>query len=140
MCAMARAVACGLLFAAVGCGGATGQATGKVTRNGKPVSSAEITFASATDPEATVHGASGPDGVYHLSYITGGGIPPGKYKATIAFYTLRNGKPLPDGEEGSALRGDETKVIRHAVEFERDIAAGSNPHDFELNDGKKVAE
>jgi len=140
MRAMARAVACGLVFAAVGCGGATGQATGKVTRGGGPVPSAEITFASATDPEATVHGASGPDGVYYLSYISGGGIPPGKYKVTVAYYTLRNGKPLPDGEEGAALRGDETKVVRHAVEFERDIAAGSNPRDFELNDGKKGTE
>lgn len=140
MRATVHVVAWCVFAAAVGCGGATGQATGKVTRNGVPVTAAEIAFTSTTDPEATVHGATGPGGVYHLSYITNGGLPPGKYKVAVAYYTLRNGKPLPDGEEGSTLRGDETKVIRHAVEFERDIVAGTNPHDFELNDEKKVVE
>lgn len=144
MRALARAAACGVfvagLLAVVGCGGATGQATGKVTRDGKPVPDAEITFTSVTDSQATVHGASGPDGVYYLSYITDGGIPPGKYKVTVAFYTLRNGKPLPGGEEGAALRGDEEKVTRHSFEFDRNIAAGGNPHDFELTEGRKVTE
>jgi hypothetical protein len=144
MRALARAAACGVfvtgLLAAVGCGGATGQPTGKVTRNGKPVPDAEITFTSATNSRATVHGSTGPDGVYHLSYIRDGGLPPGKYTVTVAFYTLRNGKPLPDGEEGAALRGDDEKVIRHAVEYDRDIAAGGNPHDFELTEGRKVTE
>ena len=50
---------------------------------------------------------------------------PGRYKVTVAYYTLRNGKPLPGGEEGAALRGDEEKVVRHVYGFDRDIVAGA---------------
>ena len=136
-----RALACGLLvglLSAAGCGSSTGQATGKVTWKGVPVDGAELTFAPVADPAATVHGTSGPDGAYHLNYIKDGGMPPGKYAVKVAVYTLRNGKPLPGGEEGATLRGDEGKVVKHTFTFDREVAAGANPHDFELNEGQKV--
>lgn len=143
MRASARAAVCGLaigLLTAAGCGNSTGQATGKVTWKGVPVEGAELTFAPVAAPEATIHGASGPDGVYHLNYLKDGGLPAGNYRVTVTAYTLRSGKPLPGGEEGSALRGDEGKVVKHTYAFERAVVAGANTHDFELNEGQKVGD
>lgn len=136
--------ACGsfaaVLLAAAGCGGTTGQPAGKVTWNHQPVSGAEIAFEPEAGPESAAFGSSGEDGTYRLEFRKGTGLPTGRCKVTITRYTLPNGKPLPEGEEGAALRGDEDKVRRHTVVFDKEIAAGPNALDFELTEGKASAE
>lgn len=135
---------CGLfavvLLAAAGCGQPAGQPAGKVTWKGQPVAGAELAFEPGAGPEAAAYGTSGQDGTYTLEFRKGGGLPAGPCKVTITRYTLPNGKPLPEGEEGAALRGDGEKVRRHSVVFDKEIATGPNALDFELTEGKASAE
>lgn len=119
-----------------GCGAPLGQATGKVTWKGTPAARADVVFTPEADPDAAVFGVSGPDGTYHLDYARKRGVLAGKCKVTITWFTLRDGKPLPDGEAGAALRGDDEKVLRHVYEFDKAVAAGPNPIDFELAEGR----
>jgi hypothetical protein len=107
-----------------------------VTLSGKALPEAELSFAREGDPETTVHGRSGPDGRFYLNYPLGNGTPPGKYRIVVTRYTLPNGKPLPGGEEGEALRSDEARVRRWMVRFDRELGAGSNTLDLEWNQGQ----
>ncbi len=138
----ARSWACGLLvvgmLVVVGCGGATGRPVGKVTWKGSPVAQAELRVVPASDPDRAVFGVSGPDGAYHLDFGRLGGVPAGACKVTITRYTLPNGKALPEGEQGAALRGDADKVVRHFYEFDRDVPAGGTTINFELSEGRPI--
>lgn len=121
---------------AVGCGGAVAQPTGRVTLKGEPLAGAELTFLPAADPNAVATGVTDADGRYRLDYGTKRGVAVGKATVRIVRYTLLNGKPLPPGEQGTALKGDDTKSVRHTYTFEKDVAAGG-AIDFELSEGKK---
>lgn len=123
---------------AVGCGASLGQATGKVTWKGTAAARADVVFAPEADPDAAVYGVTVADGSYHLDYARKRGILAGKCKVTVTWFTLRDGKPLPDGEAGAALRGDDAKVVRHVYQFEKDVAAGLNAFNFELTEGRPV--
>jgi hypothetical protein len=136
----ARGLFAVVLLAAVGCGQPAGQPAGKVTWKGQPVAGAELAFEPESGPEAAAYGTSGQDGTYSLEFRKGGGLPAGPCKVTITRYTLPNGKPLPEGEEGAALRGDEERVRRHKVVFDKAITPGPNALDFELTKGKASAE
>ena len=92
-----------------GCGNADpgkpklGKVNGKVTYNGKPVTSGTVTFT----PEATKGGATGQgalgqisaDGSYDLTtFDTGDGAILGQHIVTVVSYSDPNyGKPKPDG-------------------------------------------
>jgi hypothetical protein len=123
-----------------GCGDATGRPQGKVMLKGQPVAGAEIVFQSEANPDAPVTGLSGAGGEYTLDYAGRSGVPAGKCKVTITHHTLRNGKPLPEGEEGATLKSDPSKSVRNVYVFDRDIPAGGGTLDFELSEGKKSVE
>ena len=53
---------------------------------------------------------------------------------------MPNGKPLPGGEEGAALKNGDKKVVRTVYSFERDLAAGASTGDFELSEDKPGAD
>ena len=131
-----------LILAAVGmlclwgCGSPTARATGTVTLAGKTLEGAEITFERDGSPEYSVHGKVGPGGRFYLYYPSSQGMPPGKYRIVLTRYTLPNGKPLPSGEEGEALRSDESRVNKRMIRFERDLSAGNNSLDLEWNEGQ----
>src|SRR6266540_1225202 len=108
-----------LVFLA-GCGSA-GTPSGKITLNGQPVAGAEIVIQPDANPDAPVVGLSGPDGEYRLDFAGKSGVPTGKCRVAITHYTLRNGKPLPGGEEGAALKNDELKVLRTVYSFDKEI-------------------
>lgn len=125
------------LVLAAGCGGAVGQPTGKVTFRGEPVAGAALTFQPVSNPDAVATGVTGADGQYRLDYGGKGGVPVGKCTVRVVRWTLPNGKTLPPGEAGAALKSDETKAVQTAYVFERDVAAGAGTIDFELTEGKK---
>jgi hypothetical protein len=118
-----------------GCTGSTARVTGNLTLGGEPLADAELTFALAGTTQ-TVHGKSGPDGRYWLNYPQGNGMPSGKYRVVVTRYTLPDGKPVPSGEEGVALRGDEERVRKWSVQFEHEIKAGENQLDLEWTLGQ----
>jgi hypothetical protein len=125
------------LVVVAGCSGSVGQPTGRVTLRGVAVSGAELTFLPAADPDAVATGVTDGDGKYRLDYGGKRGVAAGKATVRIVHWTLPNGKPLPAGEEGAALKADETKAVRTTYLFEKEVPAGSGTLDFELSEGKK---
>jgi hypothetical protein len=131
-------VAAAALVLACGCGDPTGRPAGKVTLGGQPVVGAELRFEPSANKDAPVTGLSGEGGVYVLDFGKKGGVPVGPCVVTITYYTLPNGKPLPGGEQGSALRSDPEKVARHEYVFEKEVVKGDSAMDFELSVGRKT--
>lgn len=128
-----------LLGLLVGCGSSC-KPSGKVTLRGEPIAGAELIFRPVATPDAPIIGLSGSDGAYRLDYAGKSGVPTGKCRVVVTHYTLPNGKPLPGGEEGAALKSGDKKVVRTVYSFERDLAAGASTQDFELSEGKLGAE
>ncbi|HVK10942.1 MAG TPA: hypothetical protein VM597_19385 [Gemmataceae bacterium] len=125
------------LLAVAGCSGSVGQPTGRVTLRGVAVSGAELTFLPAADPDVVATGVTDREGNYRLDYGGKRGVAAGKATVRVVFWTLPNGKPLPSGEEGAALKADETKALRTSYLFETDVAVGDGTLDFELSEGKR---
>lgn len=125
-----------VLLSLTGCGTPTARATGTVTRAGKTLEGVEITFERDGSPEYSVHGKVGPGGRFYLNYPSVQGMPLGRYRIILTRYTLPNGKPLPGGEEGEALRAEESRVQKSMVRFEKDLSAGNNTLDLEWNEGR----
>lgn len=122
-------VVLGLILAA-GCGKRV-NVTGKVLENGKPIAQAELRLASESDATLFVSGISDQNGVYMLDTAGKRGIPPGRYKVSITWWRLRDGKPLPEGEAGSALRGT-SKVRSFSAELSTEIKADSSSVDLDV--------
>jgi hypothetical protein len=135
-----RALCVVALFTVAGCGGAVVRPTGKVTLKGQPVGGVELRFDSDAAPNTPITGRSNADGTYQLDYGQQRGLAVGRSKITIAHYTLKNGKPLPDGEDGATLRNQPEKVTKHIYEFEKDIPEKTTELNFELGEGKKSIE
>lgn len=121
-----------------GCGTPVGRVTGKVTHKDQPVAGAELVFQSEAKKDEQFFGNAGDDGTYQVSYRTYNGLPVGRYQVTVRHYTLPNGKPLPPGEAGAALKSDE-KAVERVYVFTKEIVTGTNAVDFELTKGKKSA-
>jgi hypothetical protein len=117
-----------------GCGSTDGVVQGKVTSEGAAVASAQVMFASKDDPSQEYFGVTGDDGSLHLTYRTRDGLPPGRYAIRITRATLKDGSPVPPGEEGTVLR-QAGEVVSRRYEFERDVTAGMNQFDLKLEEG-----
>jgi hypothetical protein len=116
-----------------GCGDPTAKVSGTVKLNSQPVSGAELVFVLENDANVEFQGLSTQDGSYQIDYGSKKAMPPGKYKVTVTWYRLRNGQPLPDGEEGDSLKGS-PGVQQFSQPFSRDIAEGEAANfDFELD-------
>ena len=126
----------GSLLALAGCG-SVGTPSGRVTMNGQPVVGAEIVIWSEAKPDAPIAGLTNTEGKYQLDLAGKSGVPVGKCRVEITHYTLLNGKPLPGGEEGVALKNNEKKALKALYTFEKDIATGPLAMDFELSQGQK---
>ena len=124
-----------LVAAAGGCGEPAAQVQGRVTHNGSPVAGADVMLAGAEDGGRQFFGTTGEDGTIYVSYGEQSGIPPGAYVVRITHAMLRNGSPLPPGEEGEALRNS-LRAIERTFVFERALSAGANPLDLKLEEGR----
>ena len=131
----------GLILVALvpGCGPSVGQVQGKITFKQQPVTSAELLFLSEANPDQQFSGIARPDGTYQVSYRTFKGLPVGRYSITITRHVLPGGKALPEGEKGAVLK-QSGQALKETYVFEKDIAAGANTLDFELQAGKKIKE
>lgn len=121
-------------LAVAGCGKPVGQVSGKVTRGDQPVAGAELHFQNE-DGSEHYRGLTGDDGEYRLDYGAKKGVAPGVCKIAVGEYTRLDGKPLPAGEEGAALKGS-GRVAKRLYVFEHRIEAGTNRVDLDLNKGK----
>ena len=105
--------------------------SGKVVENGQPVAAAELRWAHATKPDVFVSGVTGADGAYILDAGGRKDIPVGKYQVTVTWWRTKDGRPLPSGEEGTALKGtDKARQFTATVEVE--VTAASSALDVDV--------
>lgn len=122
-------------LAIVGCGDPAGTINGMVKNGDKPVQFAFIEI-NPKDPEGrSFRGETVDDGKYYLDSVAASGMPPGQYEAVITYHTLRNGDPLPAGEEGENMKSNgKTKEHKVVVDFE--VKVGSHDFDFDVAQGR----
>ncbi|MFT3920904.1 MAG: hypothetical protein QM778_00050 [Myxococcales bacterium] len=144
-------VTCILLVLIAGCGGrGMGKVQGKVTVNGKPVTSGTIMFYPAEGPGAT--GSIGPDGSYTMStHKPGDGAVIGTHKVAIHSTSVGAGsmeapKTLDDELRGSSSNSAAKILVPGKVTWlvpekystieqsplTAEVKAGMNPINFDI--------
>jgi hypothetical protein len=119
-----------------GCGGRA-SVSGKVVENGKPIPSAELRWASETDPSVFGSAATDRTGTYTVEAGGKKGLPPGRYQVTITWWQTRDGKPLPEGEEGAALK-QTPRARRFTATLTQEVTASTSLLDLDVTDKGKV--
>lgn len=76
--------------------------TGVVTRGGKPLGQAVVTFLPATGPPGVAE--TDADGRYALSCLNRPGIPPGEYKVAVSYLVSADGAPQGLGPRSSMVQ------------------------------------
>lgn len=122
-----------LLFFA-GCGPPTGTINGVIKKGDEPLPFARMEIRPKGEGRS-FRGESVNDGKYYLDAVAAEGMPPGQYNAIISYYTLRNGDPLPEGEEGESLKGT-NRAKEHKVVVEFELKPGGQNLDFDVAQGK----
>lgn len=121
----------GLLSAAIGCGGSSGEplgaVTGKITENGQPLSGALVMFVPESGSGGPSSGETDASGDFQLKYNTGEeGATIGSHRVVIT---------IP-GTEPPAPMGGETKPVKSepSREFfkEAEVVDGDNTLTFEI--------
>jgi len=105
---------------AAGCGGRaneTGDVSGKVTINGKPVTAGIVKFFPA-DGREPVHTGLGPDGTYRAT-----GVPVGRSKVAIETLPFRQLTPPPPAI-AKQLGGPRTKYVPIPAKYEKPESSG----------------
>lgn len=105
--------------------------SGKVVENGQPVAAAELRWAHSTKPDVFVSGVTGADGAYILDAGGRKDIPVGKYQVTVTWWRTRDGRPLPPGEPGTALK-DTAAARQFTATVEVEVKAGSAMLDVDV--------
>jgi len=133
-------VAIGAAVAALtGCGGSTARIAGQVTHNGEPVSGAEVVLESPTDAGEQYYGLTTEDGSLYVGYRDKPGVAPGPWKIRVTDHTQRDGRPLPGGEAGQALRASNQVVVRTYL-FDQELTGGRNELELKLEAASSVAD
>ena len=152
---IARMVAALALAGFAGCGSEEDhyklvRVTGTVTRNGKPLANANVSFLPAASNSPTTPGVdeTGPEGNYLLKFRNRTGIAPGSYKVVITPpVELPGGAPIPEAFKddpiqaqmamGIGVPGAEPKkkeIIKN--EFQAEVTADQKePFDFDVKTG-----
>ena len=144
--ALAAAAFVAVALSVAGCGGEPGLAgaRGRVTYNGKPVTSGEVHFSPEEPGKRGAHGDIDSDGYYKLGTFTpGDGAYVGKHKVSVV--AVGPDKPVPPKMKGKMMPEDmqgsgnplvprryfspDTSGLSADVE-----AGGSNDFPFELKD------
>jgi len=129
--------------ALVGCGGGdsvdTGEVTGKVTMDGKPLEGAILTFIPESGRPS--YAETDAEGMYELQYTRGQtGALIGTH--TVQISTEKQGDPDSDDPEDQKSRKEEVPA-KYNVDSELTVKVdpGSNEHNFELeSEGEIVSE
>lgn len=147
--------AIGLIAGLTGCGPegeriALVPVAGKITRNGKPLAGAKVSFVPApANKESTVGvDETGPEGDYRLKFKGQAGVAPGKYRVFVTPSVELPGGNLPGRIEGDPKMGqmasgigvpgwERSKVARGKkrevshFEFEADVSEKGGEYDFD---------
>ncbi|MFO0908473.1 MAG: carboxypeptidase regulatory-like domain-containing protein [Isosphaeraceae bacterium] len=132
-----------------GCGGDEDKVTlvpvsGKITRNGKPLAGAKVTFVpDATNKESTPGvDETGPEGNYKLKYKTRYGVAVGKYTVVVDEPIALDASKVPDAFKDDpymaqlSQTGGGTTTKKKAAgekwEFEANVESGGGEFEFDV--------
>lgn len=126
--AFGRAAVAVILAAAVGCGGVTGELTGTVSYNGKPVSMAAVVL----DDESGSPRISSVDekGGYRFDNVPVGAVKLGVVSPDPTLLKDENGKPLPESVIKKWQKLPPEKADPRRSGFEATVAPGPNSFDI----------
>jgi hypothetical protein len=124
-------------LSAIGCGDKTGTIEGRIVIDRVPLPLARIELQPADSKDRPYVGESVDDGQYYMEDIAREGMLLGKYRAVITYHTLPDGEPLPKGEQGTTLIGDE-KIRKHRVGFDIEIVEGHHVMEFDVSKGDSL--
>lgn len=105
--------------------------TGRVVENGRPVAGAELRWAHQSDPNVFVSGVTDETGAYILDAAGRKDVPAGKYQVTVTWWRTKDGRPLPAGEEGAALKDTEA-ARQFAATVDVEVTPGSPNVDLDV--------
>lgn len=109
--------------------------SGAVTLDGTPLAEAQVVFLGEdANNQSPVVAQSDESGKYALTGVTGGGIPPGKYRATVSKQTLKDGT-RPIGEELEKARIEERLLNTLPKPYED---RATTPLQFEVRSGNNT--
>lgn len=120
-----------------GCGGGEATLSGRMMSSGQPATGASLEVQSMADAARRGSGAVLADGAYRIDFGTKQGLPPGDCRIEIRHTVAKDGKPLPPGEDGMAMR-QSGRVRNIHVAFVRSLSSGTNQIDFELDEGEPI--
>jgi len=106
--------------------------TGKVLNDGQPLPKAELRWASETDSSFFAGGISDASGNIIVDAQGKRELPVGKYKVTVLWWRLANGKPLPDGEEGTAAKSKPGAAKQYSATLDVEITRGTSQVDLDV--------
>lgn len=130
-------VVLGLTLFLAGCGGSDATLSGRITSSGQPAGGASLQVQSMADSVRHGSGAVLADGVYRIDFGTKQGLPPGDCRIEIRHTVTSDGRPLPPGEDGMAMR-QSGRVKNIHVAFIRCLSSGTNLIDLELDEGEPI--
>ena len=120
----------GLLFLSTGCGSSLVQVSGKVTLDGAPLNTGNISFAPVGEGQVAI-GTINSKGEYTLQSGSANGVPPGKYRVTVVATELvqptpQNPEPLPKILTPPKYNNADTSGLT------ADVTSSNKTHDFKL--------
>lgn len=138
-----------LLAAIVGCGGSanlpdTVPVSGRVTLNGKPLTTASVTFI----PTGMTRGEGGfgttdQEGCYELTYLRGSvGVPVGEYRVVINKRVMPDGSDADEGPDVAPIESQARELLHPKYSNEQHstlsatVPEGGGSVDFELSTDK----
>ncbi len=122
----------------IGCGTPAARPSGTVTAKGAPVTGAEVVFTPQADDRGVRVGTTGSDGRYTLDHRGQPGMLHGPCRVIVTVVTDRRGRPLPEGEEGVAIRSDAARIKTQVYEFDRDVPPGVSTIDLDLDEARRA--
>lgn len=121
----------------VGCGAPAARPSGTITAQGVPVAGAEVVFTPQADDRGVRVGTTGSDGRYTLDHRGQPGMLHGPCRVVVTVVTDRRGRPLPEGEEGVAIRSDAARTRTTMYEFDRDVPPGVSTIDLDFDEARR---
>lgn len=103
--------------------------SGKVLENGQPLPEAELRWVG---DNSFASGASDASGAYVLDAGGKKDIPVGKYEVTVSWWRGTDGKPLPQGEAGSAMKSKQGAAVQYSATVSVEVTSSTKTLDLDV--------
>lgn len=117
-----------------GCGDQFATIDGTIMLGESPISGADVYLEPDGNSEDKFFGLTLDDGEIQID--TRDGIPPGQYDIVVVTYKMRDGSPLPLGEQGDAAK-ESGRAIKQVYVFKTELKSGVNKLELDIKQAEK---